>query len=68
MLTAQRDVLNSEMSLAELTTDQVVSYIALQKAIGGSWQGRLDASKPEVIDFYTGPHLIKQPVSPEPPR
>ncbi len=67
VLTAQRDVLNSETSLAELRTDLVVSYIALQKALGGSWQGRLDASKPEVIDGFTGPHLIKRSVSPRLP-
>ncbi|WP_079210831.1 efflux transporter outer membrane subunit [Brucella pituitosa] len=68
VLNAQRDLLNAETSLAEIQTDLVVNYIALQKALGGSWQGRLDASKPEVIDGYSGPHLIKKPVSPEPPR
>jgi len=67
VLTAQRDVLDSETSLAELRTDLVVSYIALQKALGGSWHGRLDVSKPEVIDGYSGPHLIKRPLSPRLP-
>ncbi len=63
VLNAQRDLLNAETSLAEIRTDLVVNYIALQKALGGSWQGRLDTGKPEVIDGYSGPHLIKTPVS-----
>lgn len=67
MLNAQRDLLNAETSLAEIQTDLVVNYIALQKALGGSFQGRLHPGKPEVIDGYSGPHLIKQPVSPRLP-
>lgn len=67
VLNTQRDLLNAETSLAEIQTDLVVNYIALQKALGGSFQGRLHPGKPEVIDGYSGPHLIKQPVSPRLP-
>ncbi|WP_280798760.1 efflux transporter outer membrane subunit [Mesorhizobium sp. WSM3224] len=59
VLTAQRDLLAAETSLAEARTDVVVSYVDLQKALGGGWTGRINASKPEVVDGYTGPHFVK---------
>ncbi|MBO1041185.1 efflux transporter outer membrane subunit [Brucella pituitosa] len=66
VLNAQRDVLNSETSLNQVRTDLVVNYIALQKALGGGWSGQVDVNKPEVVDGYTGPHIVKSfiPASP----
>lgn len=40
-----------------------VDYIALNKALGGGWLGRLDVTRKEVEDGYTGPH-IPSPWSP----
>ncbi|PRD41785.1 RND transporter [Phyllobacterium phragmitis] len=59
VLTAQRDLLSAETSLTQSRADLVVSYVTLQKALGGGWNGRVDASKPEIVDGYTGPHLVK---------
>jgi outer membrane protein, multidrug efflux system len=67
VLNAQRDVLSSETSLNQVQTDLVVNYVALQKALGGGWNGQIDVSKPEVVDGYTGPHIVQSlvPASPK---
>lgn len=62
VLTAQRGLLTVETTLTQARTDLVLSYIALQKALGGGWNGRVDVGKPEIIDSYTGPHFA-DPVS-----
>ncbi len=66
VLNAQRDLLSSETSLNQVRTELVVNYITLQKALGGGWSGQIDVSKPEVLDGYTGPHIVKSlvPASP----
>ncbi|WP_342634466.1 efflux transporter outer membrane subunit [Phyllobacterium salinisoli] len=66
VLTAQRDLLSAETSLAQTRTDLVLSYIDLQKALGGGWNGRIEVGKPEVADGYTGPHFVKRAI-PAPP-
>src|SRR5690606_35941491 len=57
VLTAQRDLLSAETNLNQARTDLVLNYVALQKALGGGWNGLIDVAKPEVIDGYTGPHI-----------
>jgi NodT family efflux transporter outer membrane factor (OMF) lipoprotein len=65
VLTAQRDLLSAETNLNQARTDLVLNYVALQKALGGGWNGLIDVAKPEVIDGYTGPHIAKtQPLPP----
>ncbi|MCV9907627.1 efflux transporter outer membrane subunit [Brucella sp. HL-2] len=66
VLNAQRDLLSSETSLNQVRTELVVNYIALQKSLGGGWSGQIDVGKPEVVDGYTGPHIVKAfaPASP----
>lgn len=59
VLNAQRDLLSSETSLNRVRTELVVNYITLQKALGGGWSGQIDVSKPEVVDGYTGPHIVR---------
>lgn len=66
ILNAQRDLLSSETNLSQVRTELVVNYIALQKALGGGWNGQLDVSKPEVVDGYTGPHIVKTSVPASP--
>ncbi len=58
VLTAQRDLFTQETSLADARTNMVVNYVALQKALGGGWNGRIDVDRPEVVDGYTGPHIV----------
>lgn len=59
VLNAQRELLSSEMNLNQVRTGLVVNYIALQKALGGGWDGAIDVDKPEITDGYTGPHIVK---------
>ncbi|MEM5290464.1 efflux transporter outer membrane subunit [Paraburkholderia sabiae] len=57
VLTAERSLYSAEdamvMSRVAVTTD----YIALNKALGGGWDGQIDTVTPEVIDSHTGPHV-----------
>ena len=57
VLDAERSLYSAEDSL--LTSDLAIatSYIALNKALGGGWDGAIDSTKPEIIDTGTGPHL-----------
>ncbi|QWK81227.1 efflux transporter outer membrane subunit [Ochrobactrum sp. BTU1] len=57
VLTAQRDLFASETAFNAAGTDLVLSYIALQKALGGGWDGRIDTSTPEIVDTNTKPHF-----------
>lgn len=34
-------------------------YIALNKALGGGWDGAVDSARPEIVDGKTGPRLAK---------
>lgn len=59
VLTAQRNLLDSEDSLNQTKTQLVLNYVALQKALGGGWNSEVNVLKPEVVDGYTGPRIIK---------
>lgn len=59
--TSRRNVLSAEMALKELEQEQVSAWIALYRAVGGSWEGNdqprkadaaPDNSKPESPDQY----------------
>ncbi|MEL4073110.1 efflux transporter outer membrane subunit [Ochrobactrum sp. GPK 3] len=66
VLNAQTALLNSETDLGQFHTDLVLNYITLQKALGGGWDGQIDAKSPEVIDGYTGPHIVIPAIPPSP--
>lgn len=57
VLTAQRSLYNAEDALIESQTLTAIDYIALNKALGGGWDGAVDTSKPEIVDTMTGPHV-----------
>ncbi|WP_247880536.1 efflux transporter outer membrane subunit [Ochrobactrum sp. Q0168] len=59
VLNAQRSLLDQENALAQARVNIIDNYVALQKALGGGWNGRIDVARPEVVDGYTGPHLVK---------
>ncbi len=65
VLTAQRDLLTAENNLSQTRTQLVVNYVALQKALGGGWNGLVEVGKPEVVDGRTGPHIVRR--TPVPP-
>lgn len=57
VLDAERSLYSAEDSLLTSTVAIANNYIALNKALGGGWDGTVDASKPEVVDAQTGPRL-----------
>ncbi len=59
VLDAERSLYSAEDSLLQSRVAIAKDYVALAKALGGGWNGRIDSSKPEVIDVNTGPHLAK---------
>jgi NodT family efflux transporter outer membrane factor (OMF) lipoprotein len=63
VLDAQRSLYAAEDALLQSRLTLAVDYIALNKALGGGWLGRLDVTRKEVEDGYTGPH-IPSPWSP----
>ncbi|WP_292367071.1 efflux transporter outer membrane subunit [Mesorhizobium sp.] len=65
--TSLLDVLDSERSLYSVEDDLLQSriaiatdYIALNKALGGGWDGNIDSATPEIIDVKTGPRLASE--------
>lgn len=57
VLDAERSLYSAEDSLLTSTVAIADNYITLNKALGGGWDGIVDASKPEVVDTNTGPRL-----------
>lgn len=57
VLDAERSLYSAEDSLIASDLAIATSYIALNKALGGGWDGVIDSTRPEVIDTGTGPHL-----------
>lgn len=56
VLTAERSLYGAEDALLQSRVKIVADYIALNKALGGGWDGEVDALTPEVIDVDIGPH------------
>lgn len=59
VLDAQRSLYSAEDSLLQSRVLLATNYIALNKALGGGWNGTVDSSKPEIVDVKTGPRLAK---------
>jgi outer membrane protein TolC len=57
VLDAQRSLYTAEDSLLQSRVLLATNYIALNKALGGGWDGAVDSAKPEIIDVKTGPRL-----------
>lgn len=57
VLDAERSLYTAEDALVQSRITLSNSFIALNKALGGGWDGFVDASKPEVVDPYMGPRL-----------
>ncbi len=56
VLDAERSLYSAEESVIESRASIATDYIALNKALGGGWDGLVDVSIPAVIDADTGPH------------
>lgn len=57
VLDAERSLYSAEDSLLSSTVAIANTYISLNKALGGGWDGTLDVAKPEVVDQNAGPRL-----------
>jgi outer membrane protein, multidrug efflux system len=57
VLDAERSLYAAEDSLIQSEVAITTDYIALNKALGGGWDGAVDDSTPEVVDVNTGPHF-----------
>lgn len=64
LLTAERSLYSAEDALIQSRVSITTSYIALNKALGGGWNGHVDTATPEVVDTGTGPHLRRPDGSP----
>lgn len=59
LLTAERSRYSAEQSYINSRVATTKNYIALMKALGGGWNGKVNVSRPEVVDIGTGPHIRK---------
>ncbi|WP_416067166.1 efflux transporter outer membrane subunit [Rhizobium sp. ZK1] len=61
VLDAQRSLYSAEDALVQSRIALANSYVALNKALGGGWDGGVDASKREIVDKDMGPRLARKP-------
>ncbi|GLU29898.1 efflux transporter outer membrane subunit [Brucella sp. NBRC 12950] len=57
VLDADRSLYTAERALIQSRADIAIYFIALNKALGGGWDGAVDSSNPEVFDTKAGPRL-----------
>lgn len=55
-LDAERSLYSSQDTFIQERVALAEDFIALFKALGGGWSGRVDVSRPEMMDAATGPH------------
>jgi len=58
VLDAERSLYSAEDTLLQSQVAIATDYIALNKALGGGWDGALDVTTPAVVDTNTGPHFM----------
>ena len=59
VLDAQRSLYSAEDTLLQSRVLLATNYIALNKALGGGWDGVVDTTTPEIMDVKAGPRLAK---------
>lgn len=57
VLDAERSTYSAQDTLIQSRVLVTTYYIALQKALGGGWNGTVDTDTPEVVDENAGPRL-----------
>jgi len=57
VLDAERSLYTAEDNLLQSRVLVATQYIALNKALGGGWDGTIDTTKSEIVDVKTGPRL-----------
>jgi len=66
LLTAERSHFSAQQSYIDSRVAITRDYIALMKALGGGWDGTIDAGRREVADRNTAPHLRQASTAPAP--
>lgn len=56
VLDAERSLYSAEDALLQSRVAIATDYIALNKALGGGWDGQIDSARPEITDTTMGPH------------
>ncbi|MBI1291478.1 efflux transporter outer membrane subunit [bacterium] len=64
LLEAERSLYSAEDALIQSRVAIATDYISLNKALGGGWDGFVDASTPEIVDVGAGPHFQRSQVRP----
>lgn len=59
VLDAERSLYSVEDTLIQSRVAIATDYIALNKALGGGWDGEVDSSRPEIVDTDTGPRFVR---------
>ncbi|RWB20062.1 MAG: efflux transporter outer membrane subunit [Mesorhizobium sp.] len=57
VLDAERSAYSADDTLLQSRVSIATDYIALNKALGGGWDGTIDSTSPEVVDVGAGPRL-----------
>lgn len=57
VLDAERSLYSAQDSLIDSRIALASDYIALNKALGGGWDGVVEVSEPVIVDQNTGPHF-----------
>lgn len=63
VLDAERSLYSAEDDLLQSRISITTDYIALNKALGGGWDGVINTTTPEVVDVKTGPRLASKQVA-----
>ncbi|MQB34273.1 RND transporter [Agrobacterium rhizogenes] len=63
VLDADRSLYSAHENLIQANADIASYYIALNKALGGGWNGPVEISTPAVIDTNEGPHIAPAAVT-----
>jgi len=58
VLDAERSLYSAEDALIQSRVLLTTDHVALAKALGAGWRRPIDATRPEVVDTDTGPHLV----------
>jgi outer membrane protein, multidrug efflux system len=60
VLDAERSLYTAENSLVASSVAITTDFIALNKALGGGWDGAIDTAKPEIVDVNAGLHFSQK--------
>ncbi|PBB89357.1 RND transporter [Mesorhizobium sp. WSM3864] len=63
VLDAERSAYSADDTLLQSRVSIATDYIALNKALGGGWDGGVDSTIPEIIDVTTGPRFASRAVA-----